>query len=121
MLYTKLQLAESQLKRITLEQSCRAGERKFSNEFASLQENYNWKLQQQNKLIAELRNHQKSLKENHENSSKQVKMFSDLRKLLGVKVRVIDDEVGDKRNVLRGKDLGGDIGIGGVNRLVLGD
>ena len=48
-------------------------------------------------------------------------MFSDLRKLLGVKVRVIDDEVGDKRNVLRGKDLGGDIGIGGVNRLVLGD
>ena len=120
-LSTKLQLAESQLKRLTIEQSCRAGEKKFSSEFTSLLENYNWKLQQQNKLISELRNHQKSLKENHENSSKQVKMFSDLRKLLAIKVRVIDDEVGDKRHALRGKDLGGDIGVGGVNRLILGD
>ena len=48
-------------------------------------------------------------------------MFSDLRKLLAIKVRVIDDEVGDKRHALRGKDLGGDIGVGGVNRLILGD
>ena len=116
-----IQLADSQLKRVTTEQSCRNGEKKFSAEFASLQENYNWKLQQQTKLTAELRNHQKSLKENHENSSKQVKMFSDLRKLLNLKQKVAEEENGDSRNNLRGKDLGGDIGVGGVNRLVLGD
>lgn len=121
LLHTKLQLAESQLKRITTEQSCRNGEKKFSSEFTSLQENYNWKLQQQTKLIAELRSHQRSLKENHESSSKQVKMFSDLSRLLALKAKVIEDEIGDKRHVLRGKDLGGDIGVGGVNRLILGD
>ena len=121
LLNTKIQLADSQLKRVTTEQSCRNGEKKFSAEFASLQENYNWKLQQQTKLTAELRNHQKSLKENHENSSKQVKMFSDLRKLLNLKQKVAEEENGDSRNNLRGKDLGGDIGVGGVNRLVLGD
>jgi intraflagellar transport protein 81 len=121
LLHAKIQLADSQLKRITTEQSCRNGEKKFSSEFNSLFENYSWKLQQQTKLMSELRNHQKSLKENHENSSRQVKMFSDLRKLLSVKAHIVEEEVGDKRNALRGKDLGGDIGVGGVNRLVLGD
>ena len=121
LLQSKLQLAESQLKRITTEQSCRNGDKRFSNEFSSLQENYNWKLQQQTKLITDLRNHQRSLKENHENSSKQVKMFADLKRLLALKARVVEDEIGGKTNSLRGKDLGGDIGVGGVNRLVLGD
>ena len=121
LLHTKLQLAESQLKRIATEQSCRNGDKRFNNEFSSLQENYNWKMQQQTKAITDLRNHQKALKENHENSSKQVKMFADLKRLLALKARVVEDEVGGKGNGLRGKDLGGDIGVGGVNRLVLGD
>lgn len=121
LLYTKIQLSDSQLKRVTLEQSCRNGEKKFSSEFPSLKDNYEWKLQQQTKLIAELRNHQRSLKENHENSSRQVKMFGDLKKLLAVRAAVVEEEVGGQRNALRGKDLGGDVGVGGVNRLVLGD
>lgn len=120
-IHSKIQLASAQLKRVNAEQSCRNGEKKFSNEFSSLKENYEWKMQQQAKLLTELRGSQKNLKENHEFSSRQVKMFADLKKLLGVRAGVVEEEVGDKNKALRGRDLGGDVGVGGVNRLVLGD
>lgn len=121
LLYTKIQLSDAQLNRVKSEQACRNGEKKFSSEFNSLKENYDNKSQQQTKLLAELRNVQKNLKENHEFSSKQVKMFADLKKLLAIRAGVVEEEVGDKSKALRGRDLGGDVGVGGVNRLVLGD
>ena len=121
MLHSKIQLSDSLIKRVKVEEGCRTGERKFSSEFASLKENYEAKMQQQAKLLTELRGHQKNLKENHEFGSRQMKMFSDLKRLLAVRAGVVQEEVGDKQKALRGKDLGGDIGVGGVNRLVLGD
>jgi intraflagellar transport protein 81 len=121
LLFTKIQLSDALLNRVKTEQACRNGEKKFSSEFNSLKENYDNKSQQQAKLLADLRGVQKGLKENHEFSSKQVKMFADLKKLLGVRAGVVEDEVSDKSKALRGRDLGGDVGVGGVNRLVLGD
>lgn len=121
LLHSKIQLYESIIKRVQNEEGCRNGEKKFSSEFNSLKENYDSKFQLQNKLLAELRGCQKNLKENHEFSSRQVKMFGDLKRLLTIRAGVVEEEINDKQKALRGKDLGGDIGVGGVNRLVLGD
>lgn len=117
----KVQIADSQLKRLENEQACRKGEKKLNAEYSSLQECYNIKQDQQTKLVAELRNKQKIIKENHETNSRQVRLFSDLKRLLDLKVRINEEERGGQRHALRGKDLGGEIGVGGVNRLVLGD
>ncbi|CAG9333308.1 unnamed protein product [Blepharisma stoltei] len=117
----RIQLADAQLKRLLNEQACRNGERKLSSEYNSLQECYNIKQEQQTKLISDLRNKQKMIKETHDTNSRQVKLFSDLRRFLDLKIRVTEEENRGQGRALRGRDLGGEIGVGGVNRLVLND
>lgn len=59
------------------------------------------------------------MKESHVNNSEQVKLFGDLRNILIMKLRATRDDYGAGN--LRGRDLGGEGGVGGVNRLVIND
>ena len=117
-LETNLELVEALLRRTTKEEACRKGEQKFNKEFNTLKDWYSWKIEQQLKLTQELRSKEKVIKENHKFNSQQVKMFEDLSTLLKMKAKVCNEDMGGG---LRGKDLGGESGVGGVNRLVLGD
>lgn len=116
----KIQLSDALLKRIEFERSCRNDESKLNKDYKTLKNWYTWRMEQQDSIIRDFRNRQKTIKENHEINSQQVKMFGDLRKLLALKCSIVQDELGG-RGALRGRDLGGEIGVGGVNRLVLGE
>lgn len=120
LLQSKLLLTEVQLQRVLHERACRNGERRFNQEFKSLQEYYNYTLNRQNSETTELRSKQKNIKESHDINSTQVKMFENLRKLLSYKIKVLQEEISSP-NEMRGRDLGGESGMKGVNRLVIED
>jgi intraflagellar transport protein 81 len=87
---------------------------RLSDDHKSLSEMYSSKLDQQDNMIKDLKKHQKHVKDNMENYSLQVKLFSDLGKILEVK----------KHALLAGNTDGigyEDKGASGYDRFVLRD
>lgn len=68
---------------------------RFDDKYKSLSEMYSAKLEQQESMIKDLKKHQKHVKDNLENYSLQVKLFSDLQKILEVKKHVLQHGGGD--------------------------
>jgi intraflagellar transport protein 81 len=123
-LNAKLSQAESQLGVISREQTCQTTDQHYSKEYKTLKEWYGRKIEAEVKQSNELRASQKSIKESAEFNSVQMRQFSDLRHLLNLKLRLAEDEMDPTmiaKKALRGRDMGGEIGMGGVNRLVIGD
>ena len=58
---------------------------RFSDDFKSVSEMYNAKLEQEDEMIRDLKKHQRYVKDNLENNSLQVRLFDDLAKILHVK------------------------------------
>lgn len=124
LLNAKMQVHDALLQRATNEQAFQTGERRLSAGAKSIKDLYQTRMTEQAAISNEMRKNQKIIKETSEVNSRQVKLFSDLRKLLMLKSQLVKMDVhatGVARNMLRGRDLGGEVGVGGVNRLVLGD
>lgn len=124
MLNAKIQQAESQLAVISREQTCQSTDQHYSKEYKTLKDWYSRKIEEEVKHSNELRSSQKNIKESAEYNSVQMRQFSDLRQLFSLKMRLVEDEMDPNmiaKRALRGKDMGGEIGMGGVNRLVIGD
>jgi intraflagellar transport protein 81 len=120
----KLQLDDALLQRATNEQSFQSGEKRMGAQTKSIKEVYQARMTDQQNLSNDMRKNQKIIKETSEVNSRQVKLFNDLRRILQLKSRLVKQDVqatGVARNMLRGRDLGGEVGVGGVNRLVIGD
>ena len=114
-------LLDQQLQRATNEQSFIAGDRRFNEDFKTIQEWFQWRKNQQNQVIAQLRQTQSVIKESHDVKTRQMKMFSDLRMLLDIKYHTVTEDLQAMGQGMeyRGTDFGGDVGKGGINRLVL--
>ena len=124
LLNCKLQLHDALLQRATNEQAFQAGERRMSAGAKSIKDLYQMRMTEQAAVSNEMRKNQKIIKETSEVNGRQVKLFTDLRRLLALKSQLVKQDgqaSGVARDVLRGRDLGGEGGVGGVNRLVMGD
>jgi len=80
--------AESRLQRALRETRCQRREEKYSQEFATLSEHYATEISRLDELCRDLRKQQKVVKETHEGNLKQKKAFSQLEKLMMVKLKV---------------------------------
>lgn len=87
---------------------------RFSDDFKSLSELYSAKLEQEDESIRDLKKHQRYVKDNLENNSLQVKLFSDLSRILEVKRKAL--LAGDSQGI--GYE---DTGASGYDRFVLRD
>ena len=114
-------LLEQSLSRATNEQAFIAGDRRFNEDFKTQQEWFQWRKNQQNQVIAQLRQTQSVIKESHDVKTRQMKMFSDLRMLLDIKYATVTSDLQAEGAGMeyRGTDFGGNVGAGGINRLVL--
>ena len=120
----KMQVHDAMLQRAANEQAFQNGERRLNAGSKSIKDFYQMRMTEQAAISNEMRKNQKIIKETSEVNSRQVKLFSDLRNLLALKCQLVKQDVqatGVARNMLRGRDLGGEGGVGGVNRLVIGD
>jgi intraflagellar transport protein 81 len=87
---------------------------RFSDDFKSLTELYGAKLEQQDEQVRDMKKHQKYVKDNLENNSLQVKLFSNLTRILEAKKHAI--LAGDQNGI--GYE---DKGASGYDRFVLRD
>eukprot|EP00347_Sterkiella_histriomuscorum_P000891 403374126 len=70
-------------------------DKRLSNEFKSYSDFFNAKLRQQENIMKDLKSHQRHIKDNSENYSLQVRLFKDLKSLLEIKRRSVQQGHGD--------------------------
>jgi len=85
--------AESRLQRALRETRCQRREEKYSPQFATLTEHYGTEIARLDEQCRDLRKQQKLVKETHEGNLKQKKAFSQLEKLMQVKLKVSRQEM----------------------------
>lgn len=68
---------------------------RLSEDLKSYNELYIHKIKNQEQIIVDLRKHQRYVKENYENSTMQVELFGNLKKLLEVRMKTLHHEGGD--------------------------
>ena len=110
---------EQFVNRSATEKSYVAGEKRFNEDFKTIQESFIWRKNQQNQIVAQLRQTQQVIKESHEVKTRQMQMFGNLRQLLELKYSTVTSDLEGSGAIYRGQDFGGDVGKGGMNRLVL--
>eukprot|EP00742_Colponemidia_sp_Colp-10_P002246 GILJ01002400.1.p1 GENE.GILJ01002400.1~~GILJ01002400.1.p1 ORF type:complete len:696 (-),score=172.60 GILJ01002400.1:159-2177(-) len=86
-------IIDAQLQRAQDEAKFLNGDKTLSREFRSYTDLYQSKTAQQENYAKELRKQQKNIKEGHEGNVKQYKLFSDMKKLLSVKMKILRQEV----------------------------
>ena len=69
----------------TESQYLKSSDARLSQDFKSLSEMYSAKLEHEDEMIKDLKKHQRYVKENLENNVLQVKLFSDLARILEIK------------------------------------
>jgi intraflagellar transport protein 81 len=124
LLNCKMQVHDAMLQRAANELAFQSGERRLTAGAKSIKDLYQTRMTDQTAVSNEMRKNQKIIKETSEVNSRQVKLFTDLRRLLALKSHLVKQAAqttGVGRDMLRGRDLGGEGGVGGVNRLVIGD
>mmetsp|Transcript_44907 Transcript_44907/g.103779 ORF Transcript_44907/g.103779 Transcript_44907/m.103779 type:complete len:673 (-) Transcript_44907:371-2389(-) len=115
--------AESKLQRAHRETRCQQKEQKHSPEFETLTDQYTAEISRLDEQCKELRKEQKIVKETHEDNLKQKRAFTQLEKLMTVKLKIAKQEM---QNMVDGR-YGGmgatrtviDSSTAGVDRLVI--
>lgn len=116
--------AESKLQRAHKETRCLRKEERYSKDFATLSEHYATEISRLDELCRDLRKQQKSVKDNHEGNLKQKKAFTQLEKLMKVKLKVSKQEMqnladGRPATMMYGTRSVMDASTAGVERLVI--
>jgi intraflagellar transport protein 81 len=117
--------AESRLQIAHRETRCMRKEERFSQDFATLSESHSSEINRLDELCRELRKQQKFVKEGHEGNLKQKKAFSQLQKLMQVKLKVAKQEMqaladGRPTTMMYGtRSVLVDTSTAGVERLVM--
>lgn len=79
-----------------------AGRNRVGESNQSYRELYQGRIQETENLSKKLREHQKTVKESHEDNLEQTHMFKDLRKVLACKIQVLKREVADSQSTTTG-------------------
>merc|ERR1719238_125384 len=79
-----------------------AGRNRVGESNQSYRELYQSRIQETENLSKKLREHQKTVKESHEDNLEQTHMFKDLRKVLACKIQVLKREVADSQSTTTG-------------------
>jgi len=120
----QLSTAETKLHRAHRETRCTRKEERHSNEYATLNDQYNAEISGLDEQCRELRKQQKLVKDGHEGNLKQKKAFVQLEKLMKVKLKVARQEaqnLADGRGAVNmyGSRTVMDASTAGVERLVI--
>lgn len=116
--------AESRLQRAHRETRCLRKEERYSQEFGTLSEHYATEISRLDELCRDLRKQQKIVKETHEGNLKQKKGFSQLERLMKIKLKVVKQEMqnladGRPATMMYGTRSVMDASTAGVERLVI--
>lgn len=120
----QLATADSRLQRAQREARCVRKEEKYSNEYDTLGEHYDAEIDRLDKHCRELRKQREIVKDSHEGNVAQKKAFTQLERLMQVKLKVAKQEM---QNIAQGHPAGEmyggrslvDASTVGVERLVI--
>lgn len=123
-LHMNSQAAESRLQRAQKEARCVRKEERYSSEYTTLGEQYTAEITRLDEHCRELRKEQKTVKDTHDDNLYQKKAFTQLEKLMKVKLKVAKQEM---QNIAAGMPVGEiyagrtvlDASTVGVERLVI--
>merc|ERR1719231_260119 len=85
--------ADSRLQRAHRETRCLRKEERYSQEYATLNDQYSSEINGLDELCRDLRRQQKIVKDSHEGNLKQKKGFSQLQALMQIKLKVAKQEM----------------------------